>query len=331
MKGDPTASTVQLIRSYDCFESEEFSGKSTLGSKRQSRGSQAIAGGKSREKLRGHPLVTMGPADNFEIWEVARAATAAPFYFDPIAIETRHQASSTIRIYEDGGMGQTTNPTREGITDIENQHGKDAVGIVVSVGTARGKLKVKRHVLIGKTRETIMQGIWSQSDPGQVHKDIKRKVKHYPNLEYWRLNPSSKDAKSVGQLLNMPLDECEPKRTRKNGERPGARTIKEIESAFANWAQQTKVQKKLEECAKRLVAQRRLRIRDEAKWERFSMAVDDRCRHSKCPKLSSKFTNLPEFKQHLRSEHGIRSEQELEDLKKISWDPWKYPRPPRKR
>jgi predicted acylesterase/phospholipase RssA len=273
----------------------------------------------------------MGPADNFEIWEVARAATAAPFYFDPIAIETRDQASRTIRIYEDGGMGQTTNPTSEGITDIEKQHGADAVGIVVSVGTARGTLKMKKNVIVGKTRETIIHGVWSQSDPGKVHQDIKSKMEHYPNMEYWRLNPSSKDAKNHGQLLNMPLDECEPKRARKTGERAGARTIREIETAFANWAQRTKVQKKLEELAQRLVAQRRLRLQNAAKWERFSMAVDYRCKHFNCPKLSSKFTNLPEFQHHLQNNHGISSERELEKQKKKSWDPWIYPRPPKKR
>ena len=269
----------------------------------------------------------MGPADNFEIWEVARATTAAPFYFDHIAIETRGAATNRIRIYEDGGLGQTTNPTLEGIRDISRQHDADAVAIVVSVGTARGEFQRQKDLLFGESKAKIMSEIWSQSDPQKVHEDIEESEDLYPNMDYWRLNPSAADD---GQLLNMPLDEWEPKNTWKNGQQSGTRTVSRIEAAFANWARQPEVQKQLKECAERLVTQRRLRTNDVAQWERFSMAVDYKCRHFKCPKLLSKFTNLAEFEQHMKSKHGIRDEKELEEQTRISWYPFKYPRPPSK-
>lgn len=68
-----------------------------------------------------------GPADSHQIWQIARATAAAPFYFEPMQLEDR--------VFLDGGFG-TNNPTQEAVRDLESLYN----GIlndtcVVSVGS----------------------------------------------------------------------------------------------------------------------------------------------------------------------------------------------------
>ena len=264
----------------------------------------------------------MGPADNFEIWEVARAATAAPYYFDPIKIQI--QGRSEVIIFEDGGLGETTNPTLYGIRDIKKQEGADAVGIVVSVGTARGELGRQKDLILGRAKHKLKTIIWNSSDPESVHTTIKGDQDHYPNMEYWRLNPS---ARGDGQLLNMPLDEWVPKQSRKKDQPSGSATINEIKNAFNKWASQTSVHDDLMVCAERLVEQRRLRTLDDVQWEQFSMAMDYRCCQRGCPKKSRAFTNLQDFEEHLKKIHKLGTQSEIRENKNASAQPWQYRRP----
>ena len=262
-----------------------------------------------------------GPADNFKIWEVARAATAAPFYFDAIEIK---DGDKDVHIFKDGGMGETTNPTDVGIEDIAIQEGGEAVGIVVSVGTARGGYGVETDFFLRKTKHRYRLPIWENSNPESVHEKVERRQQqhHHQNMAYWRFNPSKEE-----HLLNMSLDEWKPKRSPRLKKSPGWRTISEIQSTFEKWAVQTDVQTELRECARQLVEQRRLRMKNEVKWEQFSTLTDYRCNHRPCEKKHRTFTNLKEFEEHLKDDHNVTKEDDVKDHKKKSSRCWKYPKP----
>jgi patatin-like phospholipase/acyl hydrolase len=60
------------------------------------------------------------------IWQVARATSAAPTYFLPIAIDDVN--------YGDGGTGWN-NPAKEAITEARNMWPDRPIGILISIGT----------------------------------------------------------------------------------------------------------------------------------------------------------------------------------------------------
>jgi hypothetical protein len=104
-------------------------------------------------------LRNYGPAHNFEIWEVARATTAAPPYFDPLKISALNRSNSNQSsshqhrmIFTDGGFGQSNNPTLESFREVlrKNAARIDRVGIVVSIGT--GGAVVSRYKSRGCTQ-----------------------------------------------------------------------------------------------------------------------------------------------------------------------------------
>lgn len=309
---------MQLIRSYDC----DILGEDETRSAR--RGTTRSNTGASRNAARGQPFVKTGPADNFEIWQVARAATAARYYFK--AMEIEDTARKETIIFEDGGLGHTSNPTQFGINDITLQEGPNAVGIVVSVGTARGELGRQKEGILGRAKRKIVDTIWNSSDPGLVHEWVEKNQRLYPNMEYWRLDPAHDEGGS-GQLLNMPLDEWKPKKSRGN-QLSGSKTLNEIIRAFDAWVAQGRVQNNLRDCAAQLVEQRRLRMQDEVRWERYAMVTDYKCCERPCSRRDRKFTDLQDFENHLKEEHGVR-DCDLRSKKKNSAHPWKYRRPER--
>lgn len=316
-KGNKKNATMQLIRSYDCDRADGDSRRTT----QRSRSTHSKIDGHFQNRARVFPLMKAGRADNFKIWEVARAATAAPYYFDPIEIK---DGDNIINVFEDGGLGETTNPTEDGIDDIAIQEGHDAVGIVVSVGTARGQLGHEKDFILGKTKDKFKGTIWNASDPERVHARVERKQDsgHYRNMKYWRLNPTTED-----HLLDMALDAWKPKRSPRLKRVPGSRTINDIKNAFSKWASQTDVQNELRECARQLVEQRRRRMQDEVKWERFSTLADYRCRLRPCELKHRTFTNLKDFVEHLKDDHEITREDVIKEYKNKWSRCWRYQKP----
>ena len=114
-----TSQRMYLIRSFDHYEKKDLLSiiRSTTGTS--------------------HRNITIyyGPAENIKIWQVARAATAAPIYF--AELEKQSNDGTTKMYFSDGGFGHTNNPTQLGINGIETLHGRGNIGVVLSVGTAR--------------------------------------------------------------------------------------------------------------------------------------------------------------------------------------------------
>ena len=79
-----------------------------------------------------------GPATDWKIDQIARAATAAELYFPPVEHEEDGKRNEKEKVkYTDGGFSDANNPTIQGIEDIRQRWGEHSVGTVVSVGTAR--------------------------------------------------------------------------------------------------------------------------------------------------------------------------------------------------
>jgi hypothetical protein len=71
--------------------------------------------------------VNPGPATSLQIWEVARATSAAPFLFTPISVEDK--------IFRDGGM-IANNPSEQALRDVAFLHRDDLTHIcLVSIGS----------------------------------------------------------------------------------------------------------------------------------------------------------------------------------------------------
>ena len=249
--------------------------------------------------------INYGPAQDFEIWEVARAATAAPFYFDPLKINIR--GSSEHMILTDAGFDHD-NPTKEGTNEIEWMYGTESIGIVVSVGTARrdeGNLKSGLMKFKPKVKDLAQKA----TDTERVHLEMDTNSSR-DNFLYYRLNDPDG--------LKMELDEWEPKPSRFN-DKSGSKTRETIEIAFTKWAGNNNPY--LQTCAKDLVRCRRARSVNRAKWERYATGAEFRCRVNGCP--SENFDNCELFQEHLTRNHGVGKKDHKQEVAQCRRD-WRY-------
>ena len=252
-------------------------------------------------------IINYGAASDLEIWEVARAASAAPFYFKPHEVKKNNVKRIVLT---DGGVGPTINPTREGILDIEEETGRSSVNIVVSIGTAK-KLHPQATQIIPQVKAIIDRA----ADPGAVHGQVLQ-MKREIDFEYFRLDDPG--------ALDMELDEWKP-RPRMGRERSGGKTIERIEAAFYKWAQKGKSQGDLRACANYLVACRRRRALSASKWERFATASQFVCNTENCQE--DVFYDRDMFQSHLADHHHYPNSRIQEKVRECRQE-WQYP-PPR--
>lgn len=254
-------------------------------------------------------------AQEFEIWEVARAATAAPFYFEPLKIQ--FPSSSKYLLFKDGGFGYANNPTKEGIREIEEECGADGMGIVVSVGTARrDDVPRKRRVLRFIPEVTAMSQL--ANDPEKNHNEVQGMSQHelYP-FDYYRLNDPGR--------LGVQMDEWKPRHRFSKGD-SGSVTIDIIENAFNKWASELDNIGALRECATKLVQHRRARVSNRSKWERYATGAKFTCRLLGCNR-EDEFLDREQFRDHLGRDHGVDDEEQLEHEIMRSRKSWRYQKP----
>ena len=244
-------------------------------------------------------------AQNFEVWQVARAATAAPFFVDPLKIPL--VGSEGHLVLRDGGFSSMNNPTKEAIKEIEELYGSDSVGSVVSVGTARkdyGEVKPHFFLTIPKyVKETTKVAI----NPEKVHSDLESDMREG---NYWRLNDPEK--------LGVELDEWLPRHSTR-GTTSGSKTIKNISDAFREWLAVLANVEYLQECAAQLVECRHRRM-NLPEWECFATGARFRCRTRRCDEI---FRDRTSFASHLRMHSPGReiSREKLNSYRKV----WRYP------
>lgn len=278
--------------------SRAFTAKSTMS-----------AGQSTKQRGKSPRTLNYEKAQKFEIWQVARAATAAPWYFEPLKVE---KARTLGHIYfTDGGFSRNNNPTRRGQLEIEELHGPNSIGVVVSVGTARKENVSKSSQwwhFVDKAPREIKGMAHNLSDPEQVHEEMQEE-QDKKDFTYFRLN--HKDG------LNLELDRWEPKQGWFN-QPAGSKTISVIDNAFGQWASNVATIKDLKDCAETLVECRRRRMYT-PKWERFATGARYRCRRHHC---GFEVFEGEKFKAHLQ-DHDI-SGQELKSEMENCKDRWQY-------
>ena len=255
--------------------------------------------------------INYGPATDLEIWEVARAATAAPLYFEPYKVKTM--------VLTDGGFGPNNNPTQEGIWEVEEATGTDSLGTVVSIGTAR-----KSHPPAKSFIQKIKGMVDRLGDPEAIHKQVLKlqedREKENAGFNYFRLNDPG--------ALDIELDEWKP-RPRRFGKKSGSGsvTIGKIEAAFYTWAAANSNIRKLQECAVKLVASRRRRAdpRCLSMWERFATAARYTCNTESCPEDT--FYDVEKFRAHFVEVHDYPQVLAAETIRGCR-EEWAYPPPP---
>lgn len=289
-----TAATPYLIRSYDHDKRTTPSPSRTTtrrSTRRATRSNTETSGEgvsitRDREGVKLRRKINYGNAQQFHIWEVARAATAAPFYFEPLKIGIH--GSPARSVFTDAGFGYTINPTEEGALEIEELYGASSIGVIVSVGTARGIQPLRGGI------RRMVKGIANTAANAEVvHEKLKQKSAN-DGFPYYRLdNPGA---------LNVELDEWKPKRKPFRNDF-GSTTIKTIRDAFNDWGARTETGQQFERCAKELVRRRQARTKDLAKWERYAIGAQFRCQLKGCERED--FDNRREFGDHLSSHHEM--------------------------
>lgn len=243
-----------------------------------------------------------------QIWEVARAATAAPMYFKELKVPLWLDGETQKAYFTDGGFGVTNNPTQAGFKEVKALSGSETaenVGVIVSIGTARAKeLPGKGGV------RTVKRMVSSATDPNTVAGWMNdQKLDHY-----WRFN-NDQDG------LSVELDEWKPNSW--FTKRPGHETLTTILHNFNAWAAQSENYHAIEKCAKELVKQRRARTPDRSRWQRFATgATKYRCSHKDCK--NDAWDSLYQFNLHWDASH--QNDSRREDYKQPSFETWTYQR-----
>ncbi|KAM0491744.1 hypothetical protein ACHAP8_010373 [Fusarium lateritium] len=263
-----------------------------------------------------------GPAHTTAIWEVARATTAAPVYFESIKIRGRK--------FLDGGM-VANNPSLIAIREIHNLHGR-VPALFVSIGTG---LKVADQKFTapqtnGAPREanvnikTLRRAVTKD--------DVRRKQflkKYFEILGQWKkwmvdcegmngTNGWRAHCRAIGltdhryrlnvegDLHTIPLDDWRPSNT-------GEDTVDFIQQQTETYLKDKKVIDYIDMIAKKAVEIRRQRAATE-QWERFAVDVTYRC--DQCDK---KYDTRAKLREHLQKgiEHRrerVTDETELEKI-----------------
>ena len=307
---------LHLIRSYKLHESHlpnHSTGPTPSSTMRSGRTSTGGSLATNRQPTRANSKFqpSYGQASQLEVWEVARAATAAKFYFEPLKIED--PSGQGFITFTDAGIGLSNNPTQIAKREIENRHGPTSVGIVVSVGTAR-KLRenAKKKRFWSIIPDAAREFADGANDPEAVHNDMQNDHVRNNEFPYYRLNHPGG--------LKTELDEWEPKSRMYNKKKGGVKTIADMESAFHKWAAKPENIKELEECADDLVKCRRGRM-NTSKWERYATGSHYECPYQGCD--PGDLFGRDGFADHLTKKHGSGGE-DLENQVSVYRKQWRY-------
>lgn len=291
---DGRTSYPYLIRSYDHEEiASPNHSRESIGTSRR-RLVQADSG-------TGGLRINYGKAQELEIWQVARAATASFFYFAPLRIESARSAEPIVC------EGIISNPTPIFEREVNDLYGHNGIGVSVSIETAPSRPFAKR-----KNRSTLLPKIPDLSRIDDLQMQPKATTSY--DFPYFRI-------KDLGGLP-IPFDDWRPRQSR-DGSRPrdsGQLTVGTIMAAFAHWSAKPENIAEFRDCASTLVAHRRERMAT-AKWERYATGCEFKCRVRGCDAGVS--LNRREFREHLRR-HGMQDERELDVEAYTCATRWRY-------
>jgi hypothetical protein len=216
-----------------------------------------------------------------EIYKVALATSAAPRYFSKVVINDRE--------YRDGAIG-ANNPAEEALNEVMQMH-EQPPKIIVSIGTGdkehQPKSKNPKKTGIIKDWHNVAKLLTQiATESAKTASSVEEKC-NTMDILHWRWSPPN----GVGDIK---LDEWLPRES-------GSTTKARILDLTAKYLSQPKVHKRLWECARWLVLQRRLRARTE-RWEVFARRFVYYCPEPLCH--SRVFSTRAELRDHGTYEHS---------------------------
>jgi hypothetical protein len=236
-----------------------------------------------------------GNAHTHEIWKVARAASAAPTFFDPIRIEGKE--------YSDGGVGNN-NPVQLMLNEVTSKLGTDytieAFSVLISLGTGQKptkRLKVK-HRLPRLTSIKPVKNIFniidklkdSSTDSDKDHQWVETMMKQLNFQHYYRWTGGE-------QVGGLAMDEWHQRRKADK-----ISTAEFIEQHVKHFMAQPRISAEVENAARELVARRRARVAscsDSGKWKRYAYCILLRCAYCDDHLETSEVA-----KQHIQTVHS---------------------------
>lgn len=241
-----------------------------------------------------------GVAANVPIWEAARATTAAPSYFNPIRIGNRK--------FGDGGFG-TNNPAEEMLAEVAAMNGQnvDNVALLLSIGTGDSDISRFEKGPLRKYLGYFNAARKLASDSKAPHERLLAQKQWREDFQYHRFNvPTEFD------LGKMKLDEWK---------KPGPlnscteSTIEKIRKTTERYCDQQKVKTRLQNVARILVRQRKLRAESDL-WPFRCSGLQYRCTVKKCPRCQELKLRREELEDHLKEKHWneLRRGESLDSL-----------------
>lgn len=284
-----------------------------------------------------------GLAHDIPIWQVARATSAAPTYFEPPKTGDLE--------YLDGGMG-ANNPCEELYDEVRrmNNDSYNCVRVIFSVGTGKNKKAARFR---GKGSQGVRRYLniinWAKkwaSDSQQAHLRM-MKTQQRDKFSYFRLNVEegldemkldewrvrgalrTTVGKSIKSLRSWKKSSPNPSNcnnaqshegsaAEKNDRllatpeeaavpawfQPKNSTLDSIRTKTESYLAQDDVQKWLEETAKILVTIRRNRTeRDPQRWEKACFGAWYQCKIEGCPRAEKVYERREALRTHLKDKH----------------------------
>ncbi|KAL2693380.1 acyl transferase/acyl hydrolase/lysophospholipase [Phyllosticta citricarpa] len=248
-----------------------------------------------------------GHAHRMPIWQVARATSAAPTYFEPLKAEGF--------MFKDGGLG-TNNPASVALQEVTQLHEQKPL-LLLSIGTGRATVNDDDDDNTSDTATVpggpkipsflepffenlavikYMQNLVTETE--QVHEHMQNRFEdeaaafpHAIPTVYHRLNVSS----GIGRVI--PLDSWRPASS-------GAQTKAAMLAATMAYLSRPGPDAALRETAQLLVRLRRRRAATE-RWERFAARFAYYCPEPGCPAQGRGFESRAELRAHAHERHGF--------------------------
>lgn len=294
--------------------------------------------GKQKNALELNP----GYSQRIPIWQVARATSAAPTYFDSITIDNRK--------FGDGGFG-SNNPAQWMYWEVCQMNGneKSFIGMLISIGTGQSPVSRFSKGGLRKFVKYLKAAKQLAADAELDHKEMLRETNEGEAPPYHRFNvpynqgprqetPSGHVAENtlngdttrleegalytkfretvkrrkIKPLGKMALDEW--KAPSRLSRRKCNTTLRDIRIATEAYLADQEVQRELELVARKLVQNRRQRSGTEH-WDLFSTGIQFRCMHKGChsAKGHKMRPHSNSLKSHLRKTHSVK-EEDLDDF-----------------
>ncbi|KAK3984988.1 acyl transferase/acyl hydrolase/lysophospholipase [Cladorrhinum sp. PSN332] len=319
-KQGPFVSRPYIYRSYDNFRRPRPAGNHPTAAQPRTESDLVREPGQPRR------------SSTLAVWKLARAATAAKFYFKPLLIslhdsemlrttrdEKRMPRTTEIAELVDAGLDDVNNPSQAVHKELKRLlAGSKKIETWVSIGTARGTKPDESRLI-----KFMAHRIYVAGDTEKVH-DHMDEVSESTAREnrgpfnYYRLNDTN-------GLPDVDMDSWIP---RGSGPKSGEQTLQDIRRSFENHYRNPEVRDYFRRCAEELVRTRRERTADESLWERYALGTTYTCRLPGCKyEPDQTWEYREQFIAHLQTDHNLTAEQDIKDACKEGSLLWKYKAP----